>query len=91
MVYEYNTYKHHSTNNTFADKTSPGLFAGICINTAGAAANTITVYDALSATNPVAIFDGTVKGCYFLNVAMLTGITVVSATGTAADFTIFLR
>lgn len=91
MVYQYNTYKHHTTNATFVDKAAPGLLHGICINTAGASANTVSIYDALTATNLVAAFDGTVRGCFFLDVVMLTGITVVSATGTPADFTIMLR
>lgn len=91
MVYNYNQYRTLSANATTVVKAAPGLFYGICINTVGASANTISVYDALTATNLVAVFDGTVRGCFIYSAAMLTGITVVSATGTAANFTILYR
>jgi hypothetical protein len=60
------------------------------VNTKGGSANTATVDDAASATTPtVAVYDTTAfVGCVVYNVKMNVGITVVTATGTAADITV---
>lgn len=73
----------------------PGCTLGaIVINTKGSGANTITVYDDVSAVaaNIVAIIDGTVAAApYDFNCYMNSGITIVSATGVGCDMTVTFR
>lgn len=84
-----NLYKHISTNTTTLVKTGPGVLSSVVINKAGASANIATVYDGIDATGTViAIIDTTVARPLEYNVAYLVGLTIVTATGTAADLTI---
>lgn len=84
---------HISTNATTVVKASPGFLGCVTINTAGATGNTATVYDNTSAAAPVIATINTTAGvetlCY--NVAVATGLTVVTATGTAANLTVTYR
>lgn len=71
-------------------KAASGTLHAIVINTSGAASNTITVYDNTAGSGTVvALIDGTsVPKTLLYDADMLTGITIVSATGTGADLTI---
>lgn len=73
-------------------KSGPGTLARICINTKGASANVITVYDSLTASgNIIATIDGTSDRDHVFGLAFATGLTVKSATGTGADMTVVYR
>jgi hypothetical protein len=83
-----------SANNTLVVKSTAGTLHAIQINTKGASANTITVYNnAVASGTPIAIIDGTgASGFYFVyDKYCPAGITVKSATGTAADFTVIYK
>ena len=83
-----------SANNTLTIKSGAGTLHAIQINTKGASANTITIYNNTTASGtPIAIIDGTgASGFYFeYDKYCSTGITVKSATGTAADFTVIYK
>ena len=83
-------YKHITTSTTTLVKTGVGVLKAVCINTKGASSNTATVYDGVDNTGSViAVLDTTVTfGCQNYNVGVTTGITVVTATGTAGDLTV---
>jgi hypothetical protein len=73
-------------------KTGAGTLKRLCINTKGASANTIKVYDGLSAAGTlIATIDGTSDRDHNYDVAFGTGLTIVSATGTGADMTVVYR
>lgn len=85
-------WKHLNANATTVVKAAPGLLHAIMINTKGASANTITVYDnATGTTNVIAAIDpvNAIPGSVILiDAECVNGITVVIATGTAADITV---
>lgn len=88
------TYTHISTNTTTLVKSGQGWLHCLTLNTKGAASNTITIYDGLSAAGAtMGILDGTVAPgspfCY--DVPFSTGLTIVTATGTAPDLTVSTR
>lgn len=70
-------------------KRGGGRLLGISINTLGAGSNTCKVYDGTDATG---ILLGTIDTTAALNGTMVadfvTGLTVVTATGTQADLTV---
>lgn len=84
------TYKNITTNETTAVKASSGFLHAITINTKGATGNTLTVYDNTAASGTaIATIDTTVTyGTLIYDVAFSTGLTIVTATGTAADVTV---
>lgn len=87
-------YAHIATLATTVVKASPGVLASICVNTKGATANVLTVYDNASAASGtvIAVLDTTsALGCYTYNVVTKNGIVVLTATGTAADVTVAWR
>lgn len=71
-------------------KSAPGILVAIVINTKGASSNTLTVYDntAGSGTKIATIDTVNVTGAIRFDVAFRTGLTLVSATGTGADYTV---
>jgi hypothetical protein len=72
-------------------KSGAGTLYAICINTKGASANTMTVYDNTAASGTViALIDGTSDRDhqYGGGIAFTTGLTIASATGTGADYTV---
>ncbi len=71
-------------------KTGVGILHSITFNTKGASSNTLTVYDNTAASGTVmAVIDTTDKvTTLFYDIPFLTGLTVISATGTGADFTV---
>ena len=72
-------------------KSGPGRLKSITINTAGASSNTVTVYDNTAGSgDTIATIDGTAaeQTLDYGGVEFTTGLTVVIATGTAADITV---
>lgn len=83
-------YKNISTNATTVVKIGSGVLHSIIINDAGVSANTATVYDNTAGSGTVIATIDTVTtggtldyGCDFS-----TGLTIVTATGTAANITV---
>lgn len=73
------------------NQNSGAVLHTITINTKGASANTLSVYNNTSAVaaDLIAIIDTTSGvNSLFYDVICNQGITVVSATGTGADFTV---
>ncbi len=84
-------YVHVNTNATTVVKPAPGNLVSVCVNKLGASANTATIYDNTAGSGTViAVIDtvGTGPACKNYNLAFTTGLTVVTATGTAADLTV---
>lgn len=81
-----------TNTSTNAIKTGAGVFGSICVGVPGASANTATIYDNTTATGTViAVIDTTTRGCMEYNAAFTTGLSVLTATGTAADLTVMFR
>ena len=87
------SYSNITTNATTTVKSGAGFLHTLCINTKGASANTATVYDNTTATGTkIATLDTTGSvGCLTYDVAFATGLTIVTATGTAPDLTASYR
>jgi hypothetical protein len=87
-------YKYANANGNISVSVNPGSVLGsVVINKLGAASNTLTIYDDVSAVaaNVIAVIDTTrtgIGGGLDYNVVMSRGIFMVMATGTAADITI---
>lgn len=79
-----------STNTTTLVKSGAGILSSIAINTKGASSNTATVYDSLTGTGTIlAVIDTTASiGTIQYNLKFSIGLTVVTATGTAANLTV---
>lgn len=89
-----NSFKNLAANATTTVKTGAGTLDSIIINTVGASANTITVYDNTAGSGTkIATVDGTIAGGtrIIYNCAFTTGLTIVIATGTAANITVVYR
>lgn len=84
------SYTNLAANATTVIRTGKGVLHAITINKKGASSNVCTVYDAVTATNPIAAIDTGHGGFGTLlyDVAFNTGLTVVIGTGTAADITV---
>lgn len=84
------TPKALEANATTTLVSGRGILHSITINTKGATANTITVYDNTAGSGTVlATIDSTVApGTFTYECAFATGLTVVIATGTAAKITV---
>lgn len=83
-------YTHITGAGTTVVKAAVGILNRIVINTKGASANTLTVYDNTAGSGTViAVIDTTsVVGDITYDLTFKTGLTVVSATGTGADITV---
>lgn len=85
------SYTNITSNATTTCKSSAGVLHRIVVNKAGASANTATVYDntagsgtVIATIDTVALNGHTLQyGCAFG-----TGLTIVTATGTAGDLTV---
>lgn len=79
-----------TTNTTTLVKTGTGILGGITINTKGATSNTATIFDSLTGTGTkIGTIDTTAaQGTLLYDVLFVTGLTIVTATGTAADLTV---
>lgn len=84
---------HINSNATTTIKAAPGTLYQVCINTKGATANVATIYDNTAGSGTViGVLDTTSQVvCMTYNTAFVTGLTVVTATGTAADLTVTYR
>jgi len=84
-----NSYSHLATNTTTLVKTGLGVLSSVVINKAGATGNIATIYDGVDAGGTViAVVDTTSARSLVYNCAFTVGLTVVMATGTAADLTV---
>lgn len=83
-------YNHQNANGTTVIKSGPGVLASVTINTKGASSNTLTVYDNTAGSGTViAVIDTTTAlGTIPYDIIYNTGLTIVLATGTAADVTV---
>ncbi len=74
-------------------KSGRGILVAIVINTKGASSNTLTVYDntAGSGTKIATIDTVNVTGTIRFEVGFSTGLTLVSAAGTGADYTVIYQ
>lgn len=90
VVYEVYGSTHITTNTTTTIRTGSGVLHAISINTKGATANTATVYDNSAGSGTViAVIDTTAQvQTLFYDIAFNTGLTIVTATGTAGDLTV---
>ena len=88
--YDEYGYNHISTNTTTTVKSGSGILRSVTVNTKGATANTATVYDNTAGSGAViAVIDTTASlGTLRYDVVFSTGLTVVTASGTAADLTV---
>ena len=84
------SYSHINSNGTVTVKSGAGWLHTITINIKGASGNTITVYDNTSGSGTViAVIDPTAQLVTLtFDVTFTTGLTIVTATGTAGDFTV---
>lgn len=71
-------------------KSGAGFLHTLAINTKGATSNTLTLYDSTTGSGTViAVIDTTVTPTYWLyDICFNTGLTIVSASGTGADYTV---
>lgn len=82
---------HLNANGTTTLRTGPGVLHAVALNTKGAAANTLTLYDNTAASGTVIAVIDTVNlntNMLLYDVAFAIGLTAILATGTAADVTI---
>ncbi len=85
------SYLHLNANGTTTVKSGAGVLRRIVINTRGGILNTLTIYDNTTATGAViGVVDTSVAeaGAFDYELDFTTGLTVVLASGTAADITI---
>jgi len=84
------TFKRINTKTTNIIKIGSGILRSLVVGISGSGGNTITIYNNTSATAPVLqVFTNIQAGQYDLNVNFTTGLTVKSALGISADFTIY--
>ena len=85
-----NNYENINTNTTTTVKSGSGVLKRIVVNKVGASSNTCTIYDNTSGTGTIiATIDPVHTQMVFeYDVVFNTGLTIVTATGTAADLTI---
>jgi hypothetical protein len=84
-------YTHLSANGTTTIKSGGGLLHTITINAPGPGGNTLTVYDNTAGSGTVIAALSTNVGypvTLLYDLQFTTGLTVVLATGQAADVTI---
>lgn len=73
-------------------KSATGTLVRVSINTKGASANTITLYDNTACSGTIiAIIDGTSDRDHTYGLTFATGLCVKSTTGTGADITVVYR
>jgi hypothetical protein len=89
-VYSPNGYTHLAANATTTIKSGAGTLRGVTVGTKGATGNTLTLYDNTAGSGTViGVIDTTREQPFYpFDVQFTTGLTVVIATGTAADVTV---
>jgi hypothetical protein len=87
------TYQNITTNTTTTVKSGAGLLHSITINTKGASSNVLTIFDntAASGTKIGTVDTNTSLVTFMYDVKFTTGLTILTATGTAADVTVSYR
>jgi hypothetical protein len=88
---EKTSFGNINSNATTTLKSGAGVLHTITINKIGATANTATVYDNTAGSGTViAVIDTTIAAAptRIFDAAFGTGLTIVTATGTAADITV---
>lgn len=86
-----NSYKNITTATTTAVKATAGVLERVIINTAGAG-STITLYDNTAGSGTkIATITSAAQTVLSFNCQFTTGLTAVTASGTAADITIVYR
>jgi hypothetical protein len=85
-----NSFSNINTNTTTTVKSGAGVLKRIVVNKVGASSNTCTIYDNTSGTGTII---GTIDPVYTqmvfeYDLVFSTGLTIVTANGTAADLTI---
>ena len=85
-----NSFSNINTNTTSTVKSGAGVLKRIVVNKIGSSSNTCTIYDNTSGTGTIiATIDPVHTQMVFeYDVVFTTGLTIVTATGTAADLTI---
>ncbi|KKN52695.1 hypothetical protein LCGC14_0609760 [marine sediment metagenome] len=93
VTYPVYNVNYITTNATTAVLIGSGVLHSLCVTDFGASSNTATVYDSLAGSGTIiALFDTvTFDGCALLDVRVTTGITIVTATGTAPEITVSYR
>jgi hypothetical protein len=85
-------YANLNANGTTTLKSGKGFLSKVTINTKGASANTLTLYDNTTGSGTkIATIDTTAGGTLPYDIEFSTGLTAVLATGTAADVTISFK
>ena len=82
---------HINANGTFVIKVGPTTIHSLVVNTPGAVNNTVTIYDNTAASGTIiGVVQSTLGSPATLNygVDLSIGLTIVVATGTAADITV---
>ena len=85
-----NSFSNININTTSTVKSGAGVLKRIVVNKVGSSSNTCTIYDNTSGTGTIiATIDPVHTQMVFeYDVVFTTGLTIVTATGTAADLTI---
>ena len=84
-----NSFSNINTNTTTTVKSGAGVLKRIVVNKIGALSNTCTIYDNTTATGTIiGTIDPHTHMVFEYDVVFNTGLTIVTATGTAADLTI---
>ena len=84
------SFHHSASNATTTIKSGAGVLKRVTVNTLGSASNTCTIYDNTAGSGTIiAVIDPTLaRGIFEYDLVFNTGLTIVTATGTAADLTI---
>jgi hypothetical protein len=84
------SYSHLNSNGSTTLKSAAGWLHSVSINSKGATGNTATLYDNTTASGTLlAVIDTTAQiQTLLFDVAFQTGLTVVLASGSAADLTV---
>lgn len=86
-----NSFTNITTATTTAVKSGAGIIDRIIVNTAGAG-STLTLYDNTAASGTkIGTFTTAAQASLTINCAFATGLTAVTASGTAADITVIYR
>lgn len=85
-----NQFSHIAANGTNTLISRNGVLHSVSINTKGATANTLTLYDNTTGSGTIiAVIDTTSTiATLFYDLQFYNGLTAVTAAGTAADITI---
>ena len=88
-----NSFSNINTNTTSTVKSGAGVLKRIVVNKVGASSNTCTIYDNTTATGTII---GTIdpvhtQMVFEYDLAFSTGLTIVTANGTAADITVIYK